>query len=55
MLGTGYHSCFELNSNITLPTYGHYGFSAATGGVSASHDIISVDTWAIEDLPVLIF
>ncbi|KAL7749422.1 hypothetical protein RI367_005293 [Sorochytrium milnesiophthora] len=36
-------TCF-VASNVTLPSFGYYGFTAETGGLSDNHDIISVAT-----------
>jgi hypothetical protein len=37
-----WRTCFQIVSNVSLPREAYFGFSAMTGGVSASHDILTV-------------
>ncbi|KAI8905825.1 legume-like lectin family-domain-containing protein [Gorgonomyces haynaldii] len=43
-----WRECFTVDAP-TLPDNGYYGFSALTGGVSAKHDIISVDVYSLQE------
>jgi mannose-binding lectin 2 len=40
-----YNHCFSIE--VELPEFSYFGFSAATGGVTASHDILGFRTWEI--------
>ena len=45
----GWKTCFKVVRNVSLPNNLYMGFSALTGGSSAKHDIISVDTESINN------
>ncbi|UXI19990.1 hypothetical protein NH340_JMT05933 [Sarcoptes scabiei] len=43
-----YELCFRAE-NIFLPQYGHFGISAATGGLADDHDVLKFLTYSIGD------
>lgn len=40
-----YKDCFTIE--VELPEFSYFGFSAATGGVTSNHDILSFRAWEI--------
>lgn len=43
-----YELCFRAE-NIYLPKYGHFGITAATGGLADDHDVLKFLTYSISD------
>jgi mannose-binding lectin 2 len=41
-----FNTCFLVNATV-LP-HSYIGFSGMTGGVTAAHDIVSVNVWSID-------
>ena len=45
-----YELCFRVE-NVFLPQYGHFGITAATGGLADDHDVLKFLTYSIDAKP----
>ena len=45
---SGYEICTRVE-NVNLPSSGHFGISAATGGLADDHDVLSFITYSLID------
>ena len=45
--GDDYQLCIRTESVVNIPLEGHFGITAATGGLSDDHDVLSFLTYSL--------